>query len=37
MDFEELQSLNIFTKEQFETGLNKLFDELVGALPVTAR
>lgn len=29
MDFEELQSLNIFTKEQFETRLNKLNDELV--------
>lgn len=29
MDFEELQSLNIFTKEQFETRLQKLDDELV--------
>jgi hypothetical protein len=29
MDFEELQSLNIFTKEQFETRLNTLNDELV--------
>jgi hypothetical protein len=29
MDFEELQSLNIFTKEQFETRLNKLNEELV--------
>jgi hypothetical protein len=29
MDFDELQSLNIFTKEQFETRLNRLNDELV--------
>ncbi len=29
MDFEELQSLNIFTKEQFETRLQRLDDELV--------
>ena len=29
MDFEELQSLNIFTKEQFETRLNAIHDELV--------
>jgi len=28
MDFEELQSLSIFAKEQFESRLNKLFDEL---------
>lgn len=28
MDFEELQSLNIFTVEQFETELNRLFEEL---------
>ena len=28
MDFEELQSLSIFTKEQFETELNTLFEEL---------
>jgi hypothetical protein len=29
MDFDELQSLSIFTKEQFETQLNRLNDELV--------
>jgi len=29
MDFEELQSLNIFTKEEFETRLNGIYDELV--------
>jgi hypothetical protein len=29
MDYEELQSLNIFTKEQFESRLNELNDELV--------
>jgi hypothetical protein len=29
MDFEELQSLNMFTKDQFESGLNTLFEELV--------
>ncbi len=29
MDFEELESLNIFTKEQFETRLNRLNDELL--------
>ena len=29
IDFEELQSLNIFTKEQFESSLNQLFDELL--------
>ena len=29
MDFEELQSLNIFTKEQFEIQLNTLIEELV--------
>jgi hypothetical protein len=28
MDFEELQSLSIFTKEQFETGLDSLLKEL---------
>ena len=28
MDFEELQSLSIFTKEQFESGLDSLFNEL---------
>ena len=28
MDFEELQSLSMFTREQFETGLNTLFKEL---------
>ncbi|MDA4122414.1 MAG: hypothetical protein OK456_04440 [Thaumarchaeota archaeon] len=28
MDFEELKSLNIFTTEQFETELNRLFEEL---------
>ena len=33
MDFEELQSLNIFTKEQFESGLNKLFEELLERCP----
>lgn len=29
MDFEELQSLNIFSKEQFESRLNDLHDEIV--------
>ena len=29
MDFEELQSLNIFTKEQFESRLNELHQEIV--------
>ena len=29
MDFDELKSLNMFTKEQFESSLNALFDELV--------
>jgi hypothetical protein len=29
IDFDELQSLNIFTKEQFETRLNKINEELV--------
>jgi hypothetical protein len=29
MNFEELQSLNIFSKEEFETRLNTLHDELV--------
>jgi len=29
MSFEELQGLNIFTKEEFETRLNSVYDELV--------
>jgi hypothetical protein len=29
MDFEELQALNIFTKEEFETKLNTIYEELV--------
>ncbi|MGA2664086.1 MAG: hypothetical protein ABSF83_04005 [Nitrososphaerales archaeon] len=29
LDFEELQSLNIFSKEEFETRLNVIHDELV--------
>ena len=29
MDFEELQALNIFTKEEFETRLNEIHEELV--------
>ena len=29
MSFEELQGLNIFTKEEFETRLNAVYDELV--------
>lgn len=29
MDFEELQSLSMFTKDQFESGLNALYQDLV--------
>jgi len=29
MSFEELQGLNIFTKEEFETRLNAVYDDLV--------